>query len=193
MKEAGMDEPINAINALVRDLPGIALSLDADARIRYASPGVVAILGFAPDELTGRLLDDLVHPADRARVSGAVSAPLRARHPTMVACRVQRADGSWRQMDLHFCAGEQYPLTGLAVAHDTGGPQAEGGAPPASRIAHDLNNHLSTILGFTELLLADLPEDDPYREDLVEIHKAGKSALAITGRLAELLKPRDDS
>lgn len=42
---------------------------------------------------------------------------------------------------------------------------------------HRLKNQLAIILGFCELLLEDLPEDDPRRADLLRIQDAGKSAL----------------
>ena len=47
---------------------------------------------------------------------------------------------------------------------------------PAS--VHRLKNKLAVILGFCELLLSELPEGDPKRADVEQIHIAGKSALA---------------
>lgn len=44
--------------------------------------------------------------------------------------------------------------------------------------AHRLKNQLAIILGFCELLLNDMPEDDPRRADVLHIQAAGKSALA---------------
>jgi hypothetical protein len=43
---------------------------------------------------------------------------------------------------------------------------------------HRLKNQLAIILGFCELLLNDLPQDDPRRADVLRIQDAGKSALA---------------
>jgi hypothetical protein len=42
---------------------------------------------------------------------------------------------------------------------------------------HRLKNQLAIILGFCELLLADLPEGDVRRLDVIRIQDAGKSAL----------------
>ena len=42
---------------------------------------------------------------------------------------------------------------------------------------HRLKNKLAVILGFCELLLSEMPEDDPHRADVAQIHEAGKSAL----------------
>jgi two-component system cell cycle sensor histidine kinase/response regulator CckA len=53
----------------------------------------------------------------------------------------------------------------------------------AGGIAHDFNNLLTAILGYTELLLAHRRADDPEREDLEEIHKAGQRASALTQQL----------
>jgi hypothetical protein len=43
---------------------------------------------------------------------------------------------------------------------------------------HRLKNKLAIVLGFCELLLADMPDDDPRRCDVLQIQEAGKDALA---------------
>jgi len=44
---------------------------------------------------------------------------------------------------------------------------------------HRLKNQLAIVLGFCELLLAELPADSTHRADVLQIEQAGKSALAI--------------
>jgi signal transduction histidine kinase len=48
-----------------------------------------------------------------------------------------------------------------------------------SAIQHTLTNYLAIILGFSELLLQDLPAEDLRRADLEEIHKAATAALEL--------------
>lgn len=47
----------------------------------------------------------------------------------------------------------------------------------AARV-HRLKNKLAIILGFCEILLGDMPADDPRRADIEWIFDAGKAALA---------------
>ena len=44
---------------------------------------------------------------------------------------------------------------------------------------HALKNYLAIILGFSELLLQESPQDDPRREDFEEIHKAATAAVRL--------------
>ncbi len=53
----------------------------------------------------------------------------------------------------------------------------------AGGVAHDFNNMLQAISGFTEILLLDIPESDPKRQDLLEIQKAAARAQALTRQL----------
>ncbi|MBU1245310.1 response regulator, partial [Myxococcota bacterium] len=53
----------------------------------------------------------------------------------------------------------------------------------AGGVAHDFNNMLSVILGFADLILERMPEDDPNRADLAEIHKAASRSRSLAGQL----------
>jgi PAS domain S-box-containing protein len=49
----------------------------------------------------------------------------------------------------------------------------------AAGIAHDLNNILSGLVSFPELLLLEIPEDDPLHRKISIIQKSGQKAAAI--------------
>jgi len=53
----------------------------------------------------------------------------------------------------------------------------------AGGVAHDFNNILTTIIGNASLLLMRLDEEDPMREDIVEIKSAGDRAASLTSQL----------
>jgi hypothetical protein len=54
-----------------------------------------------------------------------------------------------------------------------------------SEVIHRFKNHLAVVISFTDLLLLELPEDDPHRPDVVEIHKAGRAAMDLIPELAK--------
>jgi signal transduction histidine kinase len=54
-------------------------------------------------------------------------------------------------------------------------------------LAHDFKNQLGIILGFSELLLAEIPKDDIHRSDVEEIEKAAQAALRLLDRLRAAL------
>jgi PAS domain S-box-containing protein len=65
----------------------------------------------------------------------------------------------------------------------------------AGGVAHDFNNLLSVITGYSELLLARTGAMNPARREIVEIHKAGERAGALTHQLLafsrrQVLKPK---
>ncbi len=53
----------------------------------------------------------------------------------------------------------------------------------AGGIAHDFNNLLSPIMGFAELVLMDLPANDPSRENVEQIQQAAESAKKLISQL----------
>jgi len=53
----------------------------------------------------------------------------------------------------------------------------------AGGVAHDLNNMLSPILGYAELLMDDIPHGDARRESIEEVHQAGLRARDLVFQL----------
>ena len=44
---------------------------------------------------------------------------------------------------------------------------------------HDMKNVLGVVVGYANLLLAEIPEGDPKRADVEEIRRAGETALEL--------------
>jgi PAS domain S-box-containing protein len=58
----------------------------------------------------------------------------------------------------------------------------------AGGVAHDLNNILSGIVSYPELLLMDIPQESPLRKPILTIQKAGERAAAIVQDLLTLAR-----
>jgi len=53
----------------------------------------------------------------------------------------------------------------------------------AGGIAHDFNNILFPIVGYSEMLLEDIPEESPYRESLKKIHSGSLRARDLVNQI----------
>ena len=60
----------------------------------------------------------------------------------------------------------------------------------AAAVAHEVNNPLTGILGFAELLMAELPEDDPRHEEASVIRDEAVRARTIVKALLEFARPQ---
>jgi hypothetical protein len=45
------------------------------------------------------------------------------------------------------------------------------------KFVHDMKNLIGIVIGYSTLVLDEMPPDDPKRPDLAEIRKAGESAI----------------
>ena len=58
----------------------------------------------------------------------------------------------------------------------------------AGGVAHDLNNILGSLVGYPDLLLMDLTEDDPLRKPLIMVKRSGEKAAAIVQDMLTLAR-----
>ncbi len=56
---------------------------------------------------------------------------------------------------------------------------------------HEINNPLTTILGYTQIILIEMEKDNPYYEDLKKVEQETKRILKITQNLLTYSRPRE--
>ncbi|HVK74530.1 MAG TPA: ATP-binding protein [Kofleriaceae bacterium] len=180
--------------------------LDAGGRIAYVSANTPQVLGYAPDELLGRHVDELIHPDDRAFTR---ERALDARaHPAAVVdvfARVCHRDGNWRLMEgiltnrLHDPAVRATVLTFRDMTERRRledelrqSQKMEAVGRLAGGVAHEFNNMLTAIIGHAELMRRTGPDAD----GLDHILAAAKRAASLTKQLLafarrQALKPAE--
>jgi len=58
----------------------------------------------------------------------------------------------------------------------------------AAGVAHELNNPLTTVTGFSELVYEDLPEDSPHRQELLMVMQEARRASSVVRRLLDFAR-----
>jgi len=180
-----------------------------DGAILYGSPATTRILGYDLADFVGRNALKLVHPEDRDTVIGRLTEAMA--NPGVridVLARVLHKNGSWRYLEGVFTNLLDDPSVGAIVNNYRDATERrslenqviqaqkmEAVGRLAGGVAHDFNNILTAIGGYTDLLLADLPAGDPRRQDVDEIHRAADRAAALTQQLLafsrrQVLQPR---
>ena len=79
------------MNAALDSTLGFVAVHDVDGTVRYVSPNVTAVLGHAPQDLTGPMPTHLVHPDDRDTVIENDDACARVATPSRDALFPRRA------------------------------------------------------------------------------------------------------
>lgn len=102
---------------LIENALDLVSVLDRDGTILFAGPSVKRLLGYRPEDITGRSIFSLVHPEDvegaRAALEFAFSRPGVT---GSVELRVHHADGSWRVHEADSYNLLEHPLVrGMVV------------------------------------------------------------------------------
>jgi len=138
-----------------------------------------------------------IHPEDRAEVIEKIAAAGESGLDFSMSNRAIWPDGSvhWLTNQGRVELGAHgEPLRGTGISQDVTERRAleqqfqqaqkmEAVGRLAGGVAHDFNNLLSVIMGWTELVLADLPADSPIRDSLDEVLRAAAGATSLTKQL----------
>lgn len=94
-------QEIARLRALIAHTSDIITILDAQGIIRYENPAIEQVLGYAPDDLVGRMALDLIHPDDQTKVAEALMDAWTNPEdtPAPVVFRFIHSDGSWRMLE----------------------------------------------------------------------------------------------
>jgi two-component system cell cycle sensor histidine kinase/response regulator CckA len=169
-----------------------------------------ALFGLSPDVVVTKAIElEALHPEDREPMRERWERAVRERSPFSAEYRVIWPDGSLHSiMAIGRCtldaSGEPLNLAGVMLdlterrrteEHLQESLRLEAVGRLAGGIAHDLNNMLGAILGFSEFLNRSLPADDPRRSDVEQISRAADRSASLTRQLLafarrELIEPR---
>ena len=169
----------------------------ADGSILYGSPATTRLLGYDLAEFVGRNAFEFIHPDDQQGVVARLTEVMaQSRAQVSVAARVRHKNGSWRYLEGVFTNLLDDPSVGAIVNNYRDvterrnleeqvilAQKLEAVGRLAGGVAHDFNNILTAIGGYTDLLLADLPENDRRRHDVEEIYQAAQRAAGLTQQL----------
>jgi two-component system cell cycle sensor histidine kinase/response regulator CckA len=167
-----------------------------DGAFLYANPAWCHAMGYSGEALASRRFADLVHPDSRDRYFDVVA---RA-----------EAGESVGHVDLVLVTAAGVPLTlegNLSCTASDGNParlrgiyrdvterkrvedqlrraeRMQAAGRLAGGVAHEVNNMMTGVIGFSEFLLRGLEVDDPRRSEVREIIKAGTRAADVTRQL----------
>jgi len=181
---------------LLDTLPQKVFCKDRDSRYLYANRPYAEDLGVSPEEIVGRT-DDEFYPAELA---GKYRADDRR---IMAAGRTEELDETYvqegRERTVHTVKtpvrdGEGNVQGILGIFWDVTEQRAlerqvlqtsklEAIGTLAGGVAHDFNNTLQGIIGYTELLLRDAGEGTPQAGDLQTVLGLANRAAALTRHL----------
>ena len=186
---------------------GILVAEIETKKFKYANPGICKMLGYAENEFVQMSVFD-IHPKDElefvisqyeAMASGEMSMtsdiPCCCKDGSIIYVDIKgtKISVDQTQCNLGFFTDitarkkaeeEKRVLRGQLQRAE----KMEAVGMLAGGVAHDLNNILSGLVSYPELLLLDLPEDSPMRGPILTIEDSGKKAAAIVQDLLTLAR-----
>ncbi len=198
--EAAYRESEKKYRALVNNADE-AIFIIQDRFIKFPNPKAVELMGYPLEELTSQSFDGFIHPDDRPLVTSRYQERVEGKHPpASYRFRLARKSGQiiWVQCNVTRIEWEGQPAT-LTFLSDINEEQKlaeklqraekmETIGMLAGGVAHDLNNILSGLVGYPDLLLMDLPSGSPLRSPIESMQKSGNKAAMIVQDMLTLAR-----
>jgi two-component system cell cycle sensor histidine kinase/response regulator CckA len=169
----------------------------ADGKRLYNSPSYQKLLGYSLEELEKTSAYEQIHPDDIAAVTAAAQEARTTGVGRRLEYRVRHKSGEWRVLEstaspVRNAAGAVEKL--VIVNRDITerreleqqlvlSQRLEAVGKLSGGIAHDFNNLLGVIIGYSEALQQSIDPENPLREAIDEIQKAGQRAATLTQQL----------
>ena len=205
--EALLESTLQRQDLLMRSIPTVSFGARAGDLVRtWVAGHVERLTGYPADKFIGdsefwysRLHPDNRESARLARLS------LREKGSMRLEYRWMHADGSYRWFleQAALVRGAKDPGEVVGTWTDVSDRksleeqflQAQK-MEPLGRLAggmvHDLNNLLTVVTGYCEMILADFKEGAPLREELDQINGCARRATQLVGRLLAFSRRQAD-
>lgn len=185
---------------LVENINDALYTIDREGIITYISPVIESVLGYRPKDLIGNCFFNYVSQQDQDKVKRdfdrAIDTIGRQRDYRFID---NAGETKWCRISSRpISDGEKkIGIQGILVDIDWSkrleeqlqrSQKMEALGTLAGGVAHDLNNILSGIVSYPELLLMDLTHDSPLRRPLTIIQRSGENAAAIVQDLLTLAR-----
>ncbi len=205
--ETALRESEEKFRALVEGLTA-AISINDGKRFFYANPAAEKMLGYTADEISQLAASDVIHPDYRELVMMRSVQRLRGKSFLKhYECQLITKDGKaiWVDFSATLIKYNGVPAL-ITSAYDISdrkkleeqllqAQKMEGIGRLAGGVAHDYNNMLGVIIGYSDLVLDKMKEDDPLYQYTKLISSAAKRGADITRQLLafarrEIVSPR---
>jgi two-component system, cell cycle sensor histidine kinase and response regulator CckA len=193
--EIALRESEEKYRSLVENLNDVIFTVDSEGYVTYFNSIITKLFGYTIDELIDRKFDSFVFPDDLPGLLAELESTL-AGNLSPYEFRVLDKKGK-----IHHVRTSSQPIyEGKQVIGLSGiltditsqrqleeqlrqSHKMEAVGMLAGGVAHDFNNQLQVIIGYSEFILTQLDSLSPLRQSIEEIAKAGEQAAALTRQL----------
>ncbi|MBI5420665.1 MAG: PAS domain S-box protein [Deltaproteobacteria bacterium] len=191
--------------AVVEDANVFAVELDPEGKTVLFNRTAERITGYRPEEVLGKDYFSLLIPErERERVAESFRGVLAGKEAVGFVNPVLTRDGEERTISWNATAirdAEGAPCCVVALGIDitkrlhterekeelrrslSQAQKMEAVGAVAGGIAHEFNNILGAIIGYSTLLQSRMKEDDPYLETVEKIYRSAERAAQLTAKL----------
>jgi PAS domain S-box-containing protein len=202
---------------LANNISDVIWVLGLNMRFTYCSPSVKQMLGYTQKEYLLKSIEELVAPSSYKSAIKTIAEELEIERKEpkdlsrsrIIELELIRKDGStvWAEIRAKFVRDSNgQAIEILGVSRDISdskraqeehqrmeerlrrAEKMEAVGTLAGGVAHDLNNILSGIVSYPDLILMELPAESPLRDSIVTIRQSGQNAAAVVQDLLTMAR-----